>query len=130
MSLGQIGIALAHVVAGWGLCGATMVVGLSKTSEHRAQVIHAVAVPVIFGVLSAVYFTYFAYTEPLTTALASVALVVLLDFFVVALLIQRDLSMFKSMLGTWIPFALIFLSVYFVGRFLAPARASGLALTG
>jgi hypothetical protein len=37
------------------------------------------------------------------------------DFFVVALLINRSLDMFASLLGTWIPFALIFTSTYLTG---------------
>ena len=38
-----------------------------------------------------------------------------LDFFVVALIINRGLEMFASLLGTWIPFALIFTSTYLTG---------------
>jgi hypothetical protein len=34
---------------------------------------------------------------------------------VVALLINRSLEMFASLLGTWIPFALIFASTYLTG---------------
>jgi hypothetical protein len=50
------------------------------------------------------------------TAALFLALVVFMDFFVVALLIEKSFDMFLSPLGTWIPFALIFLSTYFVGR--------------
>jgi len=38
-----------------------------------------------------------------------------MDFFVVTLLINRSLEMFTSLLGTWIPFALIFTSTYLTG---------------
>ena len=38
-----------------------------------------------------------------------------MPFFVVALLINRSFEMFASLLGTWIPFALIFLSTYLTG---------------
>ena len=38
-----------------------------------------------------------------------------MDFFVVALLINRSLDMFASLLGTWIPFALIFVATYLRG---------------
>jgi hypothetical protein len=41
--------------------------------------------------------------------------VIAVDFFVVALLINRSLEMFASLLGTWIPFALIFTSTYLTG---------------
>lgn len=45
-----------------------------------------------------------------------VCLVMLLDFFVVGLLVLHSLDMFGSLLGTWIPFALIFVSSFGVGR--------------
>jgi hypothetical protein len=41
----------------------------------------------------------------------------LVDFFVVGLLINRSLEMFASLLGTWIPFALIFTSTWLSGLF-------------
>lgn len=116
MAVDQVAITLAHAIVGWALCGATMGIGLAKTSLKRALVIHAVAAPVIFGLLTALYFTFFGYVGPLATATGSVVVVITLDFFVVALLIQRDLAMFRSALGTWIPFALIFLSTYLIGR--------------
>jgi hypothetical protein len=74
-----------------------------------------VAVPIIFATVSAIYFTYFAYSSPLVTALGFVAVVIGMDFFVVALLVQHDFAMFKSVLGTWLPFGLIFLSTLIVG---------------
>jgi hypothetical protein len=42
-------------------------------------------------------------------------IVIGMDFFVVALLIQRDFAMFRSVLGTWLPFGMIFLSMFIVG---------------
>lgn len=115
MSLAQVVITLAHAVVGWALCGATMGIGLAKTTLKRALVIHAVAAPVIFGVIAAVYFTLFGYASPAVTATAFVAVVITLDFLVVALMIQGDFAMFRSVVGTWLPFALIFLSTYLVG---------------
>ncbi len=120
MSIGQISITLAHALVGWGLCGATMGIGLAKTSLRRALIIHAVAAPIIFGLISAIYFTYFGYTTVLVAAVGFVAVVIAMDFFVVALLIQRELAMFRSVLGTWLPFALIFASTYLIGRLTRP----------
>jgi hypothetical protein len=45
-----------------------------------------------------------------------------MDVFVVALLIERSFQMFASLLGTWIPFALIFLSSWAAGSLLAHSR--------
>jgi len=120
MSLSQIAITIVHALVGWGLCGATMGIGLAKTSLDRALLIHALAAPIIFGVVTWVYFSYFAYVAPLTTAATFVAIVMAMDFLVVGLMIERSLAMFKSILGTWLPFALIFGSTYIVARLLRP----------
>lgn len=116
LPLGQLAVTVAHAIVGWALCGATMGIGLAKTTLKRALVIHAVAAPVIFGTLTAIYFSLFGYVSPVAAATTFVAVVIALDYFVVALLIQRDLAMFRSMAGTWLPFLLIFASTYLVGQ--------------
>jgi hypothetical protein len=62
-----------------------------------------------------VYFTRFGYTTPLATALVFTSFVTVVDFFLVALIILRSLDMFTSPLGTWIPFALIFVATWLTG---------------
>jgi len=96
----------------WGL----MIGGQAITTLHNALIIHAIGAPIIFGVLSFIYFRRFNYTSPRLTASFFVAIVIFLDFFVVALLINRSFDMFLSPIGTWIPFILIFSSTYLVGR--------------
>jgi hypothetical protein len=39
-----------------------------------------------------------------------------MDFFVVSLMIEKSFDMFKSLIGTWIPFVLMFLSILLVGK--------------
>jgi hypothetical protein len=78
-------------------------VGLSVASPQTALVIHAIAAPLIFGTLAVAYFKSFPQASPLWTAAAWVS-IVLLDFFAVALLIERSVAMFRSPLGTWLPF--------------------------
>ena len=43
--------------------------------------------------------------------------VAVLDILIVALLIERSFEMFTSILGTWIPFLLIFGSTYLTGSY-------------
>jgi hypothetical protein len=43
------------------------------------------------------------------------AVVVLADFFLVALVINRSMDMFRSVIGTWLPFLLIFVATYIAG---------------
>ncbi len=45
-----------------------------------------------------------------------------MDFLLVALVILRSLAMFASLLGTWIPFALIFTATYLTGLYRSRAR--------
>jgi hypothetical protein len=108
-------VVFLHAFAGWVLCGATMGIGMVTMSMQTTLVVHAVLAPVFFAALSILYFKRFNYTTPLQTAIISLLFVVLMDFFVVALLINRSLEMFTSPLGTWIPFGLIFLSTYITG---------------
>lgn len=108
---------LIHAFVGWTLCAATMGIGMATTSLNNALTIHAIGAPIFFLIVSLVYFKKFNYTTPLQTAIIFVAFVIALDFFVVALLINESLDMFTSLLGTWIPFALIFASTYLAGLY-------------
>jgi len=108
-------ILLLHAFAGWLLCAATMGIGMAVTTIETALVIHAIAAPIFFAAISMVYYAKFNYTGPLVTATIFVGFVMVVDFFVVGMLINRSLAMFASVLGTWIPFALIFASTLVVG---------------
>ena len=110
-----IAVLFIHGVIGWALCGSIIGIGRNVTTMENTLIIHAIAVPIIFGVLSWVYFRHFNYTPPLQTATFMVIFVILMDFFVIATFVEKSYAMFASVLGTWIPFALIFLSTYLVG---------------
>jgi hypothetical protein len=105
-----------YAFIGWTLCGAVMFIGMAVTTEFITLIIHAIAAPIIFAVVSSFYFKKYDFTTPLETAALFVAFVVLMDFIVVALLINRSLAMFGNVLGTWIPFVLIFIATYYTGR--------------
>ena len=117
MNVKQIAIIFGHAFVGWALCAATMGIGMAITSLQNTLIAHAIGAPIFFAVVSLVYFRKFNYTAPLQTALIFVGFVITVDFFVVALLINKSLEMFASLLGTWIPFALIFTSTYLTGLF-------------
>jgi hypothetical protein len=108
---------LVHAFVGWALCAATMGIGMATTSVQNALIIHAIGAPVFFIFVSLIYFRRFNYTTPLQTAMVFVGFVMAVDFLIVALLINRSLEMFASLLGTWIPFALIFTSTYLTGLY-------------
>jgi hypothetical protein len=46
---------------------------------------------------------------------AFIGFVILMDFFVIAIFVEKSFAMFGSLLGTWIPFGLIFAATYLVG---------------
>lgn len=115
MHLMKLVILLVHACIGWALCAATMGVGLATMSLQDALIIHAIGAPIIFTLVALIYFKQFNYTTPFQTALLFVGVVITLDFLVVALLINRSLEMFTSLLGTWIPFACIFASTALTG---------------
>ena len=109
-------IVFIYAFIGWTLCGIVMFIATAVTTEFIALVVHAIAAPIIFAVVSSYYFKKYDFTTPLEAAGLFVAFVVLMDFIIVALLINKSLAMFGNVLGTWIPFVLIFISVYYTGK--------------
>lgn len=116
MSLGRIAVIAIIGLVGWALCGSIVFVGREVVAIETALVIHAIGAPIIFGALSWLYFGRFNYTTPLATATVFTGIVIGMDVVVVAALIERSFEMFESVLGTWLPWALIFASTWLVGR--------------
>jgi hypothetical protein len=102
-------------IIGWAACGLVMFALLNITTVYMALIIHFIAAPFIFLAISNVYYTKCDYTSPLVTAIIFTAIVMALDFFVVALVIENSLEMFESVMGTWLPFLFIFLTVWLRG---------------
>jgi hypothetical protein len=115
MNTKKVFVIFVHAFIGWALCTASMLIGMATMSIDNALIVHAIGAPIIFTLVSLVYFNRFNYTSPLSTALVFVSFVIVVDFFLIALVINRSLEMFTSLLGTWIPFALIFSSTYVTG---------------
>lgn len=115
LSKKQLAIIAIHAFIGWALCAASMGIGLAITTEQTALIVHAIGAPIFFGGVSFNYFKKYNYTSPLKTAIIFVNFVIVVDFFLVAMVINKSFDMFLSPLGTWIPFALIFASTYLTG---------------
>jgi hypothetical protein len=122
MNIKEVAIIFAHAFLGWMLCAATMGIGMAVTSLENTLIIHAIGAPIFFAGVSLVYFRKFNYTTPLQTAVIFTVFVIAMDIFVVAMLINRSFEMFTSLLGTWIPFALIFSSTYLTGLLVQRGR--------
>ena len=63
-----------------------------------------------------------AYTSPVLTASAMLTFIVLVDFFLVALVINRSLDMFRSLRGTRLTFMLTFAATAATGRTVEAGR--------
>ncbi len=117
LTLTEIVVIAVHAVIGWALCGAIIGVGTQFWTMDTTLIVHAFGVPIVFLCVSLSYYTFFNYTTPLQTATIFVASAILLDLVVVAVMIERSFEMFGSLIGTWIPWALIFTTTYLVGEF-------------
>jgi len=111
----KIIIILIHALIVWALCGATIAVGRSVTTMELTLIIHAIGAPVYACIVAIVYYKKFNYTSSLYTALIFLLLIIVMDAGLVAPVFEKSYVMFKSILGTWIPFSLIFLSTYITG---------------
>ena len=133
MNLLRIAVVALFGVAVWGLCGSVIFIGRTVTSNDNTLIIHAIAVPVIAAAVSTIYYRRFGYTSPLRTATIFTAIAIFLDASVIAPFVEKSPAMFingmKAVLGTWLPFALIFASTYVTGRIARrKARAPSSAL--
>ena len=99
----------------WVLCGATIAVGRSITTIESTLIIHAIGAPIFAFIVSMVYYKKFNYTSPICTAFIFLLFVIAMDAGLVAPVFEKSYGMFKSILGTWIPLSLIFLSTYITG---------------
>jgi len=106
---------VGHAVVGWAACGATIAIGRQWLSMSNVLIVHAVVAPLVFALLSMHLFQRYPEATPFKTSLVLVAIVIGLDAFVVAPMIERSYAMFTSPLGTWIPFASIWLASFIVG---------------
>lgn len=97
-----------HALVLWAACAATIGIGSAITSMEATLVVHAVAAPLLAIIVARFYFGRPDHASPLVTASVVLAFIMLVDFLLVALVINRSLAMFRSVLGTWLPFALIF----------------------
>ncbi len=122
MDKGKPVVVLIHALVVQALCWATMGVGRAVTTMETTLIIHLIGAPIFAIAVSTFYFKRFNFTTPLQTALIFISVILLLDFFVVALMIEKSLEMFASPIGTWIPFSLIFASTYLTGTVIQRQR--------
>jgi hypothetical protein len=112
-------------LAGWAICGATIGIGRQLLPMNVTLIVHAAVAPLAFGFLTWRYFRRFPKSSPGATALAMLGIVIGLDALVVAPFLEGSYEMFRSVMGTWVPFALILVSSYLVARAARSRTESG-----
>jgi hypothetical protein len=120
----KIAIVLGFAFAVWAFCGTLVGIGRQFMSMDATLILHAIGAPIGAAFFSSLYFRNYSFTSPLVTAAVFVGAALALDFFVVALLIEKSFGMFRSLLGVWIPQTLIFSASYLTGRFVGDRTAS------
>ncbi len=80
MTIGHAAVIVVFALVGWALCAAAIAIGFAVTTQTVALIVHAIVAPVVFAGLSRVYFTRFAYTTPLVTAMLFLGIVAALDW--------------------------------------------------
>jgi Na+-transporting NADH:ubiquinone oxidoreductase subunit NqrD len=99
----------------WGVCGATIAIGRRIWSLDTTLRIHLVVAPVVAFLVSTVHGLLVPEFDALLRAAVITGVVIVLDAVLVAPLFERSYAMFRSLIGTWIPFALIFLASWAAG---------------
>jgi Na+-transporting NADH:ubiquinone oxidoreductase subunit NqrD len=104
----------------WGACGAVMSIGRRLWSLDTTLRVHLVAAPAAAFVVSAIHTRIDPAFGMVSRAAVLTALVFTLDLLVVAPLFERSYAMFRSLIGTWMPFALIFAASLAAGVLISP----------
>jgi len=106
-------IALGLVL--WGGCGAVIGVGRKIWTLDTTLKVHLVAAALLAFAVAAVHAIVVPGFDPVLRALVLTGLIVALDAGIVAPLFEKSYAMFRSPIGTWIPFAAIFLASWAAG---------------
>lgn len=124
--LKKVLIVVGFACAVWAFCGALVGIGRQFMSMDTTLIVHAIGAPIGAAILSWLYFRNFGHTSPLATAAIFVSIALMLDVFIVAMLIEKSFEMFLSVLGVWIPQALIFLATWMTGLVVTSAPTPSL----
>jgi hypothetical protein len=108
-------IPFGFAFVGWAFCAAIMGVLPPLIGMKATLVVHLIAGPTAFAALGFSYRRWFGDAAPVAVAAMFVGFVIAMDFGLVAVVILKSMDMFRSILGTWLPFLLIFLASWAAG---------------
>jgi hypothetical protein len=99
----------------WAACGSVIAIGRRIWTIETTLIVHLFAAPAIAFLVAGAHKLLAPDFDIVVRAAAITGLIVALDALVVAPLFERSYAMFRSALGTWIPFAAIFLACWAAG---------------
>ena len=105
------GLALAV----WAFCGAIMGVGRAVTTLEITLAAHLVGAPLGAAVAAWAFYRLDGGVAPVTVAATFVGTALVLDAVLVAPVFEKSFEMFGSVIGLWLPLALIFLAAWAAG---------------
>lgn len=108
---------LGYALTGWAVCGATVAIGRRLMSMDATLLVHAVVAGLAFGLLAWHYVRRYPDAAALRVSVTMLSVVIGLDVLIVAPFLERSYAMFRSVLGTWVPFTLILTASYFAAHF-------------
>jgi hypothetical protein len=110
---------------GWGILLAVIVIGSKVTTISNTLIIQLIAAPILYAVISRIYFKRFGYTTPLQTALILMGVVILMHAVALAFFTQHGVNTYLKPVSTWLAFGLIFGVTYLEGRILKKGPTAG-----
>jgi hypothetical protein len=99
----------------WGACGGVIYAGRRLWSNDTTLRVHLTAAPIIAFLCAALHAAVAPGFDPLMRAMAMTLSIVALGALVVAPLFERSYAMFQSVIGTWLPFVMIFAAAWAAG---------------
>ena len=94
----------------WAVCGAVMAIGRRVWGLETTPRVHLAVAPVFAFLVSVIHKVLAPEFSALLRAAAITGSIIVLDAGVVVPLFERSFAMFRRAMGTWIPFAAIFLA--------------------
>ncbi len=99
----------------WGACGGVIAIGRRLWSLETTLRVHLIAAPIFAFLVAAVHRGLAPEFDPSLRAAAITIIVMLLDALVFAPFFERSYGMFRSVIGTWLPFVAIFAAAWAAG---------------
>lgn len=104
-----------HAFLGWSWCGAITGLGQLLLPANTLLIFYLLLSPIGVGLLAWRFHQNFPGIQQLNVAYWFTGIIIFLNVALTAPVFEKSYSMFANIIGTWLPFALIFGAVYLAG---------------